>query len=81
MKKKLQLLLKDKNRLFILLGSLAFLIIGFICFVIGAYLTGWDIWSWFLSEHAILFYVGVLVYLLVAVWFAFYKKVGGKYNE
>lgn len=81
MKEKVKALLKDKTKMYIAIGSLVFLLVGLTAFVIGAYLTDWDIWSWLLSEHAILFYAGILVYLLIAVWLLFYKKVGGKYNE
>lgn len=81
MKEKIKKLFKDKTKMMIAIGSLAFLLLGLVAFVVGAYLTGWDLWSWLLTEKAILLYAGVLVYILVAVWFGFHKKIGGKYNE
>ena len=58
-------------------GTVLFLIVGVICFVIGAYLSGWDIFSWFISTQAFFVYGFLIVLLLIAIslwWYSYINK-------
>lgn len=66
---------KSRKKFWTLLGTVGFLLIGVIAFLVGSYLTGSDVLSWFTNKQAIFYYVifGVIVlpciiYFLVMFW-------------
>jgi len=63
------------------LGSVAFLIVGTAIFLLGAYLSGWDIWSWFATPQAFLIYGIIAIFLILVAWYFVRKKLGGGDNE
>lgn len=80
MKKWFKKLMKNKKVVW-LIGSLGFLLFGLVAFIVGAYLVGWNVFGWLVSESSILFYAGVLLYLLGVVWYYFKKRIGSGYDE
>lgn len=50
------------------IGSLVFLLVGIGFFFLGAYLAGWDILGWFSTPSAILVYIFVGGFLLLAIF-------------
>lgn len=58
------------------IGTLLFLLVGVVCFLVGAYFAGWDIWGWFTTGQAYLVYGIVVLFLLVISFFVYKKRVG-----
>ncbi|MDD4001107.1 MAG: hypothetical protein PHX62_09505 [Bacilli bacterium] len=69
-----------KLKLKIFIGSLVFLLVGILAFVLGYGLTnGWAwVLGWFTSRWAIVFYLGLIIYLFGVSFVYFYSKIGGK---
>lgn len=68
MKKSLiEKILKDKRLFWGFLGTLVFVIIGFTCFIAGAYLTGRHVLEWFISDTALVIYYIVLAIVIPIV--------------
>lgn len=51
------------------IGTIIFLFVGIICFLIGGYIAGWDIIGWFSSSQALAIYAIILVAIPCLVWF------------
>lgn len=55
-----------KNK--IAVGTLLFVLIGTLAFIIGALIIGWDIWSWLITPQAFLIYALVGIALIFVAW-------------
>lgn len=62
------------------IGTVVFLVVGIAAFIIGAYLSGWDIFAWFLTENALFVYAAVILALLIVIVLWYWAKKG-KYDE
>jgi len=69
MKKKLK-----KNEKWTI-GTILFLIVGTALFLIGAKLSGWDIWSWFTTPTAYLIYALIGVALLGIAYLFIIRRI------
>lgn len=58
------------------IGTILFLLVGVVCFLVGAYFAGWDIWGWFTTGQAYLVYAIVVLFLLVVSFLIYKKRVG-----
>lgn len=47
------------------IGTAIFLVVGIICFLIGAYMSGWDVFSWLTSGSALFVYALVVILALI----------------
>lgn len=59
---------KKTKKTKIAVGTLLFLLLGTLAFIIGSIIAGWDIWSWFISPQAFLIYAVVGLGVLFLVW-------------
>lgn len=58
------------------IGTIAFLLVGVVCFLVGVYFAGWDIRGWFTTGQAYLVYAIVFLFLLVVSFIIYKKRVG-----
>lgn len=78
--KKLKALF-EKHGGMMLLGTIAFLVIGIVAFIIGAYMTGWDIFAWFLTPNALFVYAFIFLFLLIIIILWYWSKKGRMSDE
>ena len=64
----------------VLIGTIAFLIIGIVAFIVGAYMTGWDIFAWFITPNALFVYAFIVLALFIVIMLWYWAKKG-KYNN
>ncbi|HPX85017.1 MAG TPA: hypothetical protein PLR16_07135 [Bacilli bacterium] len=63
-----------------LIGTIAFLIVGIVAFIVGAYMTGWDIFAWFITPNALFVYAFIVLALFIVIMLWYWAKKG-KYNN
>lgn len=79
--KKFKKWMKKKGSTILAIGS--FIIFGVACFVLGyGILNGWEsVISWFTSDYAAIFYVGIVIWAMITIYAMYSDKVynnGGK---
>lgn len=65
--------MKQKN--IIIVMSIAIVLVGLACFLIGGYLSGWNILGWFTSTTAYLFYICAGLYIGIVGYIFFKDKI------
>lgn len=65
---------KGKKTLLISLSAVIFLIVGLIFFAVGSYLTGWNVFEWFVSPTAYFVYGLLAVALIFIISLLIYKE-------
>lgn len=64
----------NKKGLVIGIGTILFIIVALISFVVGCYLVGWDIFSWFISPTAYFVYGLLAIILIVLIYLYVIKR-------
>lgn len=82
MKSKWEKFLSNKKLFWSVVGTLIFLVVGTTLFFLGAYLTGWYVWEWFISGTALVIYYIALCIVLPIIGGLFLMKYlyGDKFN-
>lgn len=65
------------------IGTAIFLVVGVICFLIGAFLSGWDVFGWLTSGDALFVYALIVILALICgtlIWVDHCKSDNGE-NE
>lgn len=64
----------NKKGLVIGIGTIIFIIVALISFVVGCYLVDWDIFSWFISPTAYFVYGLLAIILIVLIYLYVIKR-------
>lgn len=65
---------KGKKTLLVSLSAVIFLIVGLIFFAVGSYLTGWNVFEWFVSPTAYFVYALLAVVLIFIISLLVYQE-------
>ena len=60
---------------FVMFGSVAFILFGLTCIIVGFYLAGTDILAWFTSRWAFLVYAAIIIWIFAAGFLWYWGKM------
>lgn len=74
-KAKFKEIMSDKYKFWVFIGTCLFLLIGLVSFVVGAYLTGWNVLACLVTPMAFTIYfiilfivLPIIIYAVVVYW-------------
>lgn len=69
---------KDKAKILAILGTILFLIVGTGLFLLGCFISKWDVLSWFITPQALMIYallsIGALIIFGIYVRYKLYGE-------